>query len=315
LILLIGFSAFIPSINTEFNQLMFFKSYTKVQKSFEKILSVNDGALPFYFFGKTDMTNRDATIKELKLMLDDLEDYPAVSHVINPLNLIDNSQNINMSTASQFIHIKNNEVYYRMLIFPKDFNNDTINALYDETAQYNLDGQIAGVQLLMKEMNESIVASQLRSILITFILIIAMLLFSLRSIKLTFIASLPIVITSIILYGFLGLTQIPLNLMTAMIFSISLGIGIDYAIHYTSIYKYHLDHKDQDARELALKYTARPIIANAFGLSLGLTALWLSPLRIHFHISSLMWVAMMTSVFLSLTLIPTLLQKRDRATR
>ncbi len=196
------------------------------------------------------------------------------------------------------------------MVFPTDFDNETLEALEVSVKDSKLNGQLTGVQFLMKEMNASMISGQFRSILFTFGLIIIMLLIALRSIRLTVIASLPIAITSIILYGFLGLTQISLNVLTATIFSITLGIGVDYAIHYTSIYKYYSDKGDSLAAEHALKYTARPVIANALGLSLGMSALWISPLKIHMHISLLMWVAMMVSVLISLTLIPTLLQKK-----
>lgn len=231
---------------------------------------------------------------------------------MNPIPLVDlQTPSLAMlNQAKEFIRIKNDIIYYRMIIFPRDLNNDTLSAIDEKVTQYTgLNGQLVGSQFLMKEMNASMVGGQIKSILFTLLMIIVMLLLSLKSFKLTLIASLPVVLTSIILYGFLGLSQISLNVTTVTIFSITLGIGVDYAIHYISIYKYYKDHNHHAPREEALKYSSRPIIANAFGLSIGMTALWLSPLMLHQYISSLMWVAMVTSVLITLTLIPTLLKR------
>ncbi|MCH4886705.1 RND family transporter [Acidaminobacter sp. JC074] len=309
LVLLVVSSFFIPSINSEFNQLMFFKSSTDVQKNFEKIIAVNDGAMPMYFFGQTSMDSSQVALGEISAFLNDLEENDLVSKVMNPFKILKDNNQPPPSVSRQFIRIVDNKIYFRLMFFPLDLENETLDQL--EALEGPLDSKLIGNQLLMKEMNASLISNQVRSLVFTFILILIMLIISLRSIKLTFIASLPIIITSVVLYGFLGITQIPLNVMTATIFSISLGIGIDYAIHYVSIYKYYKKNKDPHARETAFKYTSKPILANAFGLSLGMTALMLSPLKIHVYVSLLMWVAMMTSVFLSLSLIPTLLKEKS----
>jgi len=312
LIMLLIASIFIPRITTEFNQLMFFKDSTDVQKNFTKILEVNEGALPIYYMGSTTLEEAETTLGHIQTFISQLETSEAVGKVINPTRMIDKFEfNLsNLSKVSQFIRLKNTEIYFRIVVFPKDLNNDTLDTI-SQIKSENLEGSFTGVQFLMKEMNESLLSGQFKSILATLILIWIMLILALRSLKLTAIASFPIVLTSVVLYGFLGLSGISLNVFTATIFSITLGIGVDYAIHYVSIYKYYLDHNHDNAREQALIYTMRPIVANALGLSLGMTALWISPLRVHFHVSSMMWIAMMTSVILSLTLIPTLLKKNN----
>jgi hypothetical protein len=113
----------------------------------------------------------------------------------------------------------------------------------------------------------------------------------------------------IIILGFMGIAGISLNLFTATIFSIAIGVGIDYAVHFTSVWMSFrkAGETTQHATEKTLKYTGRPIVANAFGLAVGLSALLLSPLQIHVYMSLLMWVAMSSGVFLSLSFLPTLL--------
>jgi predicted RND superfamily exporter protein len=113
------------------------------------------------------------------------------------------------------------------------------------------------------------------------------------------------------LFGFLGLSNISLNLFTATIFSITIGVGIDYAVHFTSVWMNFKNkgYDSEQAVEKAYNYTSRPIMANAFGLAIGLSALLMSPLKIHLYVSMLMWVSMISGVFLSLSFLPTILKK------
>jgi predicted RND superfamily exporter protein len=46
------------------------------------------------------------------------------------------------------------------------------------------------------------------------------------------------------------------------------------------------------------------VLANAFGLAIGFSALFFSPLRIHTQAASVMWVAMVVSSMAALLLVP-----------
>lgn len=89
---------------------------------------------------------------------------------------------------------------------------------------------------------------------------------------------------------------------------LTIGVGIDYAIHYTSYYRYLQQRGDQQPAKSAMERVASPILANALGLSIGFTAMILSPLQIHTTLSLLMWVTMVLSSLFSLVLLPTILK-------
>jgi len=55
---------------------------------------------------------------------------------------------------------------------------------------------------------------------------------------------------------------------------------------------------------MALTTVARPILANAFGLAIGLSVFFLSPLKIHQEVAVLMWTAMVVSSMAALLIIP-----------
>ena len=88
--------------------------------------------------------------------------------------------------------------------------------------------------------------------------------------------------------------------------SIVLGVGIDYAIHLIAAIE-HARRADPARGGWVLRglhAATRPIVANALGVAVGLTALQFSPLRPHHQISALMWVAMLVAATATLVLIP-----------
>jgi predicted RND superfamily exporter protein len=58
------------------------------------------------------------------------------------------------------------------------------------------------------------------------------------------------------------------------------------------------------AMDLALLSPSRPILANAFGLAIGLSVFFFSLLRIHMQVASIMWVSIVITSIAALLLIP-----------
>ena len=52
-----------------------------------------------------------------------------------------------------------------------------------------------------------------------------------------------------------------------------------------------------------------PLPYTLLGIAVGLTALWLSPLKVHAQVSMIMWVAMITAAATTLLVIPALLPR------
>ena len=97
--------------------------------------------------------------------------------------------------------------------------------------------------------------------------------------------------------------------MTAVASSIVIGVGIDYAIHLVAA----IDNARSDGDGYVLRAidkAGRPIVANALGIAVALTALWLSPFKVHPQISMIMWVSMITAALSALLVIPALTSRR-----
>ena len=133
-----------------------------------------------------------------------------------------------------------------------------------------------------------------------------MMLITIRKIGAALVAMLPIIITIVTILGMLSITKFHLNILTANMSAIAIGVGVDYAIHLISgIYYFRkLGLGNVESVDSALTSLSRPILANALGLAVGLSILYLSPLRVHMQVASVMWVAMIVSALGALFLIP-----------
>ncbi|MBN2781547.1 MAG: MMPL family transporter, partial [Candidatus Marinimicrobia bacterium] len=161
---------------------------------------------------------------------------------------------------------------------------------------------ITGMSYIMEDLNQNMITNLKNTLIASTVVMFILLFITFGGVFPVLISLVPILTTTWFLYGFLGISGLSLTLLTAVVFSISIGIGIDYAIHLSSVAL-----KLGDIGK-AFDYAARPIMANALGLALGMTALVWTPLSIHLDVSIMTWVSMLLSMFLSLTLLPTMLR-------
>jgi hypothetical protein len=176
---------------------------------------------------------------------------------------------------------------------------------------------ITGMPVLFNEMNTLVIRSQIQSLGLALVLIFLMLWVTLRRITAALAGLLPISITICAIMGMLSLTGFNLNLMTANLSAIAIGVGVDYSIHLLSGVFYYRNRgmSREESVNSALSTVSRPVLANAFGLAIGLSALFFSPLRIHTQAASVMWVAMVVSSLAALLLVPQFYTSRKRTNK
>jgi hypothetical protein len=151
--------------------------------------------------------------------------------------------------------------------------------------------------------------SQIKTIATVFVIIFAMFLLIFRSMSLALLAVIPNTIPSLLILGTMGLTNIPLDLMTITIAAIAIGIGIDNAIHYINRFQVEFT-KDSDY--LATMYRTHSSIGlaifyTAITVSIGFLVLALSNFIPSIYFGVFMAIAMLSAVLVNLTLLPKLL--------
>ncbi|MEN8615156.1 MMPL family transporter [Dehalogenimonas sp. THU2] len=203
---------------------------------------------------------------------------------------------------------------FRMMIRPAGLDAGDIEPLLDWTAAEPSVRVITGMPILFDEFNKIVVDSQTRSLGLALILVFIMLLITLRSLKAAFVGLLPISLTIGAVMTFLVISDFNLNILTANLSAIVIGVGVDYSIHLISgIYYFRREGMSGNrAVDAAIGSVSRPVLANAFGLSIGLSVLFFSPLLIHIQAAAVMWVAMVISSMAALLIIPQFYRRGER---
>lgn len=151
--------------------------------------------------------------------------------------------------------------------------------------------------------NDLILIGQIKSLAYSFIIVIILLSLMFRSLKIGLIGTIPIFITTLISFGVLGWLNIPLQTTTALISSIAIGIGIDYAVHFIDRYKINaqrLNSKEQTVTE-TMAHSGRAISFNAVVVILGFLVLTLSAFKPNISLGAIVSLNMLTSFIATVT--------------
>jgi len=174
----------------------------------------------------------------------------------------------------------------------------------------NFTVEVTGVPIFFRRLDDSIIQSQTYSLLIAMALIILVISLLQRSFLKGIISAIPIAITVLVLFGIMGLTGVPLDIATVLCGSVTIGIGIDYAIHYMSQVGLSLRRGKNlnDSITSSIGITGKAILINMVSVSLGFAVLLFSNLVPMQRFGFLIALTMITSAMASLTLLPLLLR-------
>ena len=167
----------------------------------------------------------------------------------------------------------------------------------------NLNINVTGMIVVIRDMVIMIIQSSSLSILFSFILIgiIASIFF--KRILWGFLAVVPLTAAVILNFGLMGHFNVTLNHITAILSSIIIGVGVDFAIHFISQFRRLSQTADEDqlSREV-IKDVGYPIILDA-GSNMGFGALLFSAFVPVQYIGGLMVFAMLSTSMGTLTLL------------
>lgn len=190
--------------------------------------------------------------------------------------------------------------------------NDIINDA-NEYVKNNFDKgysfQAYGVAELENALTDMITSSQLSSLLLAIGCVFIILTWYFKSPVAGLIGAIPLSLSILFNFGLMGLTGINLDMVTSLIGSISIGIGIDYTIHFMTDYhtQWGLTHDVNEATLRTLRVSGKAITVNALSVGLGFLVLSLSQFIVLRYIGILVAVVMLTSSITALTILPAIL--------
>jgi hypothetical protein len=118
------------------------------------------------------------------------------------------------------------------------------------------------------------------------------------------LAVVPLSSAVILTFGFMGIFGIHLSHVTAILSSIIIGVGVDFAIHYISQFKNIINRQDVNTNisQLVVNEVGYPIVLDA-GSNMAFGALLFSTFLPVTHIGGLMVFAMISTAAGTLTLL------------
>jgi len=154
---------------------------------------------------------------------------------------------------------------------------------------------------------ELIFNSQLISIFISVFMVFLIVAFSHKSPVAGIIAAAPLALAILCNFAVMGFLGIKLNLGTALISSLAVGIGIDYTIHFIEFFKREYRANEEGFLRRTYIGCGKAIMINALSVGAGFGVLALSQFKIIAELGALIALSMLITALVSLTVIPALL--------
>ena len=173
---------------------------------------------------------------------------------------------------------------------------------------------LTGSPVVDARMLKLMVKGQLQSLALAILCIFIIMVILSRSITYGTFCAIPVSITVILNFGIMGWFKIPLDVASAVIASVAIGIGIDYAIHFFNRYKEELaiGKSVEEALRITISNTGQAIFYNAIAVGLGFLVLIFASMPPMQRFGWLIALTMFFSSTASMTVLPALLFLRDR---
>ncbi len=174
--------------------------------------------------------------------------------------------------------------------------------------------QTTGVFVLLTFLIESLLRDQLVSFFIAAVGIGSMMAFAFRSVTIGLISLVPNLFPIVLVIGSMGWLGVPINIATAMIASVSMGLTVDCSIHYLSAYRRarRAGASVGEALEQTQTQVGRALVFANLALVAGFSVLTLSHFIPLVYFGILVSAAMLGGLAGNLFLLPLLLSVLDR---
>lgn len=186
---------------------------------------------------------------------------------------------------------------------------DIVNKALAVKAPDGIKVSIAGHASIVLAATDEIIYGQFNSLIITAFVVFVIMAILFRKFGMGLLAVTPLVLTILVNFGIMGYMKLDLNIATVIIAAIVFGIGIDYSIHLIEAAKLNFKQGLNKAASLtaAMKSTAEPILINSITLAAGFLVMTVSQLKPLYYLGNLISATMIISAFLTIILVPTLL--------
>ncbi|HDL53950.1 MAG TPA: RND transporter, partial [Proteobacteria bacterium] len=172
----------------------------------------------------------------------------------------------------------------------------------------------AGLTYLNVVWQDRMVRGMLMSLASSYVVVLLMMMFLFRSILWGILSMIPLTVTISFIYGASGLIGKDYDMVMAILSSMTLGMSIDFAIHYIERARelYNMTHSWPKVSEIMSMAPARAITRNAIVIAVGFLPLLLSSLTPYKSVGVLLATIMILSGVGTLLILPALIEKMQK---
>ena len=137
---------------------------------------------------------------------------------------------------------------------------------------------LGGFAVVFNDLVDAVVRGQITSLALSLVLVVLIVAALFKSAMAGLLAGGTLALAMAFLFGLMGLLGFDLNLPTAMLSSIMIGVGVDYTIHF--LWRYRAERRtgleEAEAVMRTLTTTGRGIIINALSVIIGFSVMLIS---------------------------------------
>jgi len=184
-----------------------------------------------------------------------------------------------------------------------------IPAILNENFTVSITGGHVLTSVTINEIQKTQITSTLIAILFAAIILVVLY----RSIDLGIIAVLPTILASIWIMATMTLLGITLNVLTVMVTALTVGLGIDYAIHIIERYREEVEHKtERQAIETTIIRTGSALLISGLTTVSGFAVLFLSPMPLVRNFGIITAATIVYAMFIAIFVMPSLIWITNR---
>jgi predicted RND superfamily exporter protein len=181
---------------------------------------------------------------------------------------------------------------------------------YKKTNPTPMEIKPAGIAYFNLVWNHEVLWDMVKGFVLALIVVFGILAFDFRSVKWAIVGYTPLLFTILLIYGVVGFTGKDFDMPISVLSTLSLGMAVDFAIHFVSRLRQRLKEAPGESLSDALLWTAaRPgkgIMRNAILFAASFAVMIFAPLTPYITVGAFIVSMMLLSAIMTLIYLPAL---------